>query len=132
MRSTGPMRAVAALLLAVHLGGCVTWGPLPDQPLLFIDEYRPVRVRLTYPDGERKVLDYPIVVGDSILGSDARGERTPISAENLVIEIKQMNTVRTVLFLGIVIPTVAFASVYAICAGTRGPCNLGFGTGSFF
>ena len=63
---TQTFRKPAILLIALHLNACSSWRPgtAPVGELLRTDP--PDIVRVTTTDGETRVLDHPVVVGDQL------------------------------------------------------------------
>jgi len=107
-------RPIAVLLLALHLGACVTWRPTTVAPRQVIEEEQPSRVRVTTLDGERLALRTPVLRGDS-LTSGARGAAATTVAISDIrgIEVQQISAGRTfglivLLAVGAVVATYAY------------------------
>jgi len=69
-------RAVALLMLVLHLGACMTWQPSPISPRQWIEEEQPKLVRVTTTDGSQVVLSDPRIDDDS-LGLSVSGQLRP-------------------------------------------------------
>lgn len=73
-------RSVAALLLVLHLAGCVTWKPYVLEP----EETLPKAVRLHLQSGDQLELHSPSLRGDSLLsgqlGRKGQALQVPLSS----------------------------------------------------
>lgn len=64
----GRRRAMASVLLGLHLAGCTRWAPV-SQPIPEVLEAHPrAGVRLTLDDGKRLELKHIRILSDSLVG----------------------------------------------------------------
>ena len=100
-----PGRAIAALLLVVHLVGCTAWEPIAVGPSELIQGERPESIRVHYSDGQQVVLSQPGLRNDSIVDMDPmrcsagvcdRPGAAPLDGITTV-EVRRVSVGRTVL-----------------------------------
>ena len=66
-------RLPGALLLVVHLGGCISaWKSTTMSPRQVIQTQEPKRVRVSHMDGPQVHISEPTIEGDAIVGSEMR------------------------------------------------------------
>ena len=92
-RRSNSLRAVAALLLVVHLAGCIkTWQPSPVGPVETITA-NPERVLIKLADGSKVVLREPRIENGSILSPDGSAVLDSV----LVVETRRVSVAANVL-----------------------------------
>ena len=106
-RRSNSLRVVAALLLGVHLAGCIkTWQPSPIGPTETVAT-NPDRVLVKLTDGSRVVLREPRVENGSILSPDGSAVLDSV----LVVETRQVNIIANVLVYGLGSAVVVLATL---------------------
>lgn len=130
--SVSRLRPVAVLLLALHLGACTTWQPVPVSPSEYIEAEAPYKIRFRDSYGAWLAVNYPRVVGDTISGTTPRklenGKMGTLQVRMAVtdmppIEAKRVNTPQTV----IATATVSGMLIGAILCATGVACSKGGG-----
>ena len=61
-------RAVALLMLVLHLGACTTWRPAAVAPRQLVEQEMPPSIRVRTLDGRQVVVRSPHIVRDTIFG----------------------------------------------------------------
>lgn len=114
-------RALALLLLVLHVGACTYWQPTSLSPRQVVEQERPRRVRVTTVDGEQQHVRRPRVRSDSLASGDPRraGEPIPLS-EIRSLEIQRFSGKKT-LGLVLVVGVVGLGGTYIfLCAALCG------------
>ena len=70
-------RAIAVVLLTLHLAACTSWQPTAVSPRRLIEEERPQSVRVTRFDGTNLVARNPVIRNDSIAVVSGECRRLP-------------------------------------------------------
>jgi len=119
--------AFVTSVLLLHLGGCMTWKPVPVNPRLFIEDSRPQSVRVWSGPTEPIVISHPSVERGSIVVADGacRGigqgryrryvcPTRPIIAIDDVrrIEVRRMAPGRSLLILSPFLAVLAYAAAF--------------------
>ena len=120
-RRSNPLRAVAALLLVIHLAGCIkTWQPSPVGPAETIAT-NPDRVMLTLADSSTVVLREPRIEEGEIISPDGRAKLDSV----LVVETRQNHVMANVLVYGLVfVGAVILSLAYGDWGYPEGPGPL--------
>lgn len=106
-------RSVAALLLVLHLAGCMTWQPVPVPSADFIRDQRPEQVRIWTDGASVKRLRSPRVMDNAIEGN-LYGKRETTHRVRIDaithMEIREFSLARTIGILGLLgIATLIYA-----------------------
>lgn len=112
-------RPVAALLLVLHLAGCMTWQPVSVAPADFIRDQRPEQVRVWTDGASVKRLRSPRVMDNAIegqvYGMRETTDRVRVDAITLM-EIREFSlgrTIGTLGFFGSALVILAVAQAYS-------------------
>lgn len=102
---------IAAVLLVLYLPGCYSWKTVPITPV--VSEQRPGRVRVTTAEGTRFELHWPLVRGDTLLGT-RRDLPVSIALGDIArVQARQIDTGKSVA-LSVMLAGLAAASVYSV------------------
>ena len=92
------LRPVAAMLLYLHLVGCMTWRPVQVSPREFIEVEAPGSVRVQDVNGDWKTLTSPRIEGDSIVALETvqleRARRVSMLFYTALVDVTDMETRR--------------------------------------
>ena len=83
------------ILLCGVVGACAPYQVVSGEIGRIVPAERPASVRITLPDGDRKVVDDPVTRGDTLMGQ-TDGEETRVSAEDVAqLELRRLSLLRT-------------------------------------
>ena len=102
-------RATAALgFLLLTLAACTTWQVGTPTPFEFVQRERPTTIRVTRTDGATLLLAHPVIVGDSLVGSNGAVVGTNDTTATIrlgageisSVAVRHVSTGRTILLIG--------------------------------
>ena len=118
------MKTIALLVICTLPAACTTWRAASLEPAHFSAEKSPREVRLTLNDSTRVKVQYPELVGDSLVWMDAPSRSRPDSVRRTVpvsgirrVEVHQVDGGATVLLLLLIGGTVGGFLIWASSLG---------------
>lgn len=133
-------RLTTLVLMGTFFQACMSWRAQPVHPGRFSAPDRPTVVRVTLANGAKVVLHYPVIRGDSLIGSRSPGGATVLLADISRVEVQRFDAGKTALLAVGIGATVAIIGA-AIAADGSEPssspppppttsCGSGFCVGS--
>jgi len=112
-RHSRRIQGIAAALLLTHLlAACSMWVPTTTPLPTLVAEKHPSKVRLDLTDGTHVELAWPVMVGDSTVGSDSSVVQ-PVDVRDVTkVQVREVSGVKTI-GLAVVIPMTVFAIIFA-------------------
>ena len=96
-RAPRVLRRVLALMLMLSYAGCHGWRPAGLSPQQVISDEQPSQVRITLGSGEVATVSNPILLNDSIVGTNEEGEVRIASQDIRLLEVRQLEVGQTVI-----------------------------------
>ncbi len=104
---------VATLLLVTQLlGACSMWVPTTTPLPTLLAEKHPSKVRLGLQDGDHAEIAWPVMVGDSMVGSDSTAVPPVDMRDVTTVQVRELSGVKTI-GLAVFVPLTVFAIVFA-------------------
>lgn len=125
--------ALSWLLLSLSLPACTSWHVGTPTPAQFVDTERPEHLRVTRTDGSTLDLGSPVVLGDSLMGTDGGGRVREDTSRTVGVALSDVRSVavkktsvrNTVLIVGVVALTVSWVALAIECSDETGPSAVG-------
>ena len=100
-------RIIACILLPAYLAACSTWTTQEASPQQVLQDEQPDKVRVTLTDGSQVEVFQPVVSGDTLTGVAEGQQRNIPLASVSELELREGDTIATVLLIGSVVLGVA-------------------------
>ncbi len=108
---------VATLLLVTQLlGACSMWVPTTTPLPTLVAEQHPSKVRLGLQDGTHADIKWPVMVGDSMVGSDSTAVQPVRVREVATVKLQEFSLIKTIV-LAITVPAAALVILCEISGG---------------